>query len=566
MAADAETADFTPKYNDFSWKVFNDPIHGHISLHRVCVAIIDTPQFQRLRNIKQLGGGYFVYPGASHNRFEHSIGVCHLAGELVKTLQKRHPDLITDKDVLCVEIAGLCHDLGHGPFSHVFDNMVIPLVTNEKWKHEDGSVDMFDYMIQQNRNLRQELIKCGIMPDEQLDLPDGTKPEGKDLAFIKNLICPPSEDEEKKFPDDGRGPHQEFLYEIVANKKSEVDVDKWDYFLRDCHHLGMRSSFDHNRYIRFALVIEHQGKGRLCVRDKEAFNIYQLFQTRHALYKKAYKHRVTNAVEYMITDILVEARDVKLIPGERTNEKRTILECIDDMDAYTNLTDDVLQLIRVSDDVNLRKSQALIKALNTRNLYRFVAQTKPFTYNIPEILPRNPEEMKKVLCKDTAIPEERIIVQEVTLDFGKKKKNPVDEQLFFSKQKSKKAKTVSQSMEANLDSDNVEAQISEEQPKRKSYKAKTISQTEVSYLLPKETFQERLIRVYLKHAWKEDMTLADHDDDECEKLKKSFKKLCGCHYKVEEDEDQETAHEDRTDQENPRNEESAPGTSSQSDQ
>ncbi|EDO26257.1 predicted protein, partial [Nematostella vectensis] len=55
-------------------KVFNDPIHGHIDVHPLCVKIIDTPQFQRLRNLKQLGGCYFVFPGAAHNRFEHSIG------------------------------------------------------------------------------------------------------------------------------------------------------------------------------------------------------------------------------------------------------------------------------------------------------------------------------------------------------------------------------------------------------------------------------------------------------------------------------------------------------------
>ncbi|XP_028427157.1 deoxynucleoside triphosphate triphosphohydrolase SAMHD1-like [Perca flavescens] len=94
-------------------KVFNDPIHGTVELHPLLIKIIDTPQFQRLRNIKQLGGVYFVYPGASHNRFEHSIGVAHLAGQLVEALRTRQPELdIDDRDVLCVKIAGLCHDLG----------------------------------------------------------------------------------------------------------------------------------------------------------------------------------------------------------------------------------------------------------------------------------------------------------------------------------------------------------------------------------------------------------------------------------------------------------------------
>ncbi|XP_008412919.2 deoxynucleoside triphosphate triphosphohydrolase SAMHD1-like [Poecilia reticulata] len=108
-------------------KVFNDPIHGNIELHPVLVKIIDTPQFQRLRNIKQLGGAYYVYPGASHNRFEHSIGVAHLAGELLQSLKGNQLNLGIDKrDVLCVQIAGLCHDLGHGPFSHMLDIMFIP--------------------------------------------------------------------------------------------------------------------------------------------------------------------------------------------------------------------------------------------------------------------------------------------------------------------------------------------------------------------------------------------------------------------------------------------------------
>nr|XP_020484389.2 deoxynucleoside triphosphate triphosphohydrolase SAMHD1-like [Labrus bergylta] len=116
-------------------KVFNDPIHGSMELHPLLIKIIDTPQFQRLRFIKQLGGVYFVYPGASHNRFEHSIGVGYLAGKLAEALRSRQPELnITDRDVLCVQIAGLCHDLGHGPFSHLYDGMFLPKALEKKRK------------------------------------------------------------------------------------------------------------------------------------------------------------------------------------------------------------------------------------------------------------------------------------------------------------------------------------------------------------------------------------------------------------------------------------------------
>lgn len=100
-------------------KIINDPIWGPIELHPLCIRIIDTPQFQRLRYIKQLGGISFVYPGACHCRFEHSIGTSYLARSLGHELQKKlavldepnKPD-ITDKEILCLEVAGLCHDLG----------------------------------------------------------------------------------------------------------------------------------------------------------------------------------------------------------------------------------------------------------------------------------------------------------------------------------------------------------------------------------------------------------------------------------------------------------------------
>jgi HD superfamily phosphohydrolase len=69
-------------------KIINCPIHGHIEMNPIEIAVIDTPQFQRLRDLKQLGVSYYVYPGATHNRFEHSIGVCYLAGLWIDLLDK----------------------------------------------------------------------------------------------------------------------------------------------------------------------------------------------------------------------------------------------------------------------------------------------------------------------------------------------------------------------------------------------------------------------------------------------------------------------------------------------
>lgn len=88
-------------------KIFNDPVHGHIEVSELCAHIIDTPQYQRLRDISQLGGLYYVFPGASSRRFEHCIGVSYLAKKFLLKLQKIQPELnINNNDILCVEIAG----------------------------------------------------------------------------------------------------------------------------------------------------------------------------------------------------------------------------------------------------------------------------------------------------------------------------------------------------------------------------------------------------------------------------------------------------------------------------
>jgi putative nucleotidyltransferase with HDIG domain len=90
-----------------------DPVHNFVHLREKEIELIDTPVFQRLRGIRQLAMANLVYPGALHTRFDHSIGVCHVAGLMAEELG------IADDDLELVRFAALLHDLGHGPFSHV---------------------------------------------------------------------------------------------------------------------------------------------------------------------------------------------------------------------------------------------------------------------------------------------------------------------------------------------------------------------------------------------------------------------------------------------------------------
>ncbi|KAG8517847.1 Deoxynucleoside triphosphate triphosphohydrolase SAMHD1, partial [Galemys pyrenaicus] len=466
-------------------KVINDPIHGHIELHPLLIRIIDTPQFQRLRYIKQLGGAYYVFPGASHNRFEHSLGVGYLAGCLVRVLREKQPELqINDRDELCVQIAGLCHDLGHGPFSHMFDGRFIPLArTDVKWRHELGSVKMFDHLVNSN-GLKDVMEHYGLVLEE-------------DICFIKEQIEGPhgSPDSKSEWPYHGRTKEKSFLYEIVANKRNGIDVDKWDYFARDCHHLGIQNNFDYKRFLKFARVCEVDNRKHICTRDKEVGNLYDMFHTRNCLHRRAYQHKVGNIIDTMITDALLKADEYIQITGTN-GAKYRISTAIDDMEAFTKLTDNIFLEILYSTDPNLKKAQEILKKIECRNLYKCVGETQP----------QGPVKFQREDCEkfqeevanakpDTVVLEtkmnaEDFIVDVINMDYGMEDKNPIDHVRFYCK----------------IDPS----------------KAVMITKDQVSQLLPRR-FAEQLIRVYSKKTDEKSMFAAQqHFVNWC--AKRSFTK------------------------------------------
>uniref|UniRef100_A0A8C9TB92 Deoxynucleoside triphosphate triphosphohydrolase SAMHD1 n=1 Tax=Scleropages formosus TaxID=113540 RepID=A0A8C9TB92_SCLFO len=459
-------------------QVFNDPVHGHIELHPLLVCIIDTPQFQRLRHIKQLGGGYFVYPSAAHNRFEHSIGVGHLAGLLVRALRERQPELQIDhRDMLCVQIAGLCHDLGHGPFSHVFEGMFMPKARPDfRWKHEMTSVEMFDHLIKAN-GLET------VMEEHGLVLP-------QDLVFIKEQIGSEMSLDCLLFCNyQGRPKEKWFLYEIVANKRNGIDVDKWDYFARDCYHLGIQNNFDYRRFLKFVRVCEVGETKLICTRDKEAGSLYNMFHIRHHLYCTAYKHKVTFIIEHMlvITEALLKADPHIQIEGSG-GKMFTISTAIDDMEAYTKLTDHIFEEILHSSSAELQESRTILQNIVRRKLHKCVGETHPLqpmevTQDEQLRLANSVAQAEPGTGTDVNLQAEDFIVSVITLDYGMKGKNPIDNMHFYSK----KHPTV-------------------------AYK---ILRYQVSQFLP-EKFIEQIIRVYCRKT----------DEKSIEVAKKYFVQWC----------------------------------------
>ncbi|XP_063320496.1 deoxynucleoside triphosphate triphosphohydrolase SAMHD1-like [Pelmatolapia mariae] len=460
-------------------KVFNDPIHGHVALHPLLIKIIDTPQFQRLRNIKQLGGTYFVFPGASHNRFEHSLGVGYLAGQLVKALNERQPELlISRRDILCVQIAGLCHDLGHGPFSHMFDGVFIPKARpGITWKHETASLSMFDYLVEAN-GLRP------VMEEHGLVLPE-------DLDFIKEQIAGPLDTtaaKGKKWLYKGRQKDKSFLYEIVANKRNGIDVDKWDYFARDCYHLGINNNFDYSRFLNFARVCEVDGQKHICTRDKEVGNLYDMFHTRNCLHRRAYQHKVCNIIETMITEAFLKADPHLQFEGTE-GKMFTLSTAIDDMVAYTKLTDNVFEQILNSSSPELAEAKQILHNIVCRRLYKCLGQTTSETsiHVTQETIKSLEADLARSIpqsgTQDVNLQPEDFVVSVIVMDYGMKEKNPINNVRFYCK--------------------------------NDVTKAIQIRKNQVSKLLP-EHFVEQLIRVYCKKT----------DDKTLEAAKKHFVQWC----------------------------------------
>ncbi|KAJ2080893.1 hypothetical protein H4R24_002731 [Coemansia sp. RSA 988] len=371
-------------------KYVNDPIHGYIALNEDMLQFIDTPQFQRLRHLKQLGSAYSVFPGGSHNRFEHCIGTAHLASEVVKGLAQRQPDLdIGSRDIRCVTLAGLCHDLGHGPFSHLFDNAFIPRARpGVEWSHELGSEMMLHHTIDTNN----------------IDIDDA------DVRLIKQLIRGSSR---------RIGGEKMFLFDIVANERNGVDVDKFDYIQRDCYNIGVKSSYDFSRLMLNSRVIDDE----ICYNTKESFNLAEMFHTRYSLHKRIYSHRAAKAIEFMLVDALLVADPIL-----------GISQAITDPQQYQLLTDDVVRDIERSVTPELKEARDLISRIHTRDIYKFVDE---FLLP-PELVPAvgmvvNEAEIVGHRSDNDDFVERDVLVDVCRIHYGMKKDNPVDHINFYSK-------------------------------------------------------------------------------------------------------------------------------------
>lgn len=347
-------------------------IHGFIALEPLLCRIMDTSYFQRLRELKQLGTVYHVYPTANHTRFDHSLGVAHLAQKLCERLstQGEWPEGVeppTPRDALCVKLAALCHDIGHGPFSHTFDGHVVPEAAKRLEAQEDADPDLIRQLKRHKHELLSVEMLKHLLKERGINLSAYQASDGEylcheeDLQFVAELILG------KKLEGGlasrrgrgtplGGGVHsKDYLYDIVSNEESGLDVDKLDYLCRDRKAaIGndpdlVIATLTNAASVRMATFMVRGHRVRrpvIAYQDKVMFEAYKAFRLRFDLHTDVYAHRVCEGYSRLVTDTLV-ALDA-LGPVVTVNGKAYQLgETVTSPRAFVEMRDNVLERYKV---------------------------------------------------------------------------------------------------------------------------------------------------------------------------------------------------------------------------
>lgn len=323
-----------------SHKIINDPVYGFISIpSELIFNVIDHPFFQRLRRIKQLGLTDMVYPGALHTRFHHAIGAMHLMSVTLDHLRNKGI-FINDQEYEAALLAILLHDIGHGPFSHALEALII-----KNCQHETLSLMFFDEL---NKQFHGQ------------------------LSLAREIFVGSYE--------------RNFFHQLVS---SQLDIDRLDYLQRDCFFTGVsEGTIGADRIIKMMNIVEDN----LVIEEKGIYSIENFLSARRLMYWQVYLHKTTVCAEKMLINLILRAKKLQMtgtrLPGseelifflekepglQEVSKSRDLLEMfskLDDFDIWG-----AIKLWKNHEDFVLREISLMFL---TRNLFKIQLVNEPFS-------------------------------------------------------------------------------------------------------------------------------------------------------------------------------------------
>ncbi|RKY83752.1 HD domain-containing protein, partial [candidate division KSB1 bacterium] len=241
-----------------------DPIYGFITPNETEFKIINTKIFQRLRRIKQLAMAYLVYPGANHTRFDHSVGVYHLASLMADKLL---PSKQNEERRRIVRLAALLHDIGHGPFSHVSEDILNKFSdstsnTSKEKIHEEITAKLID---------NNEELKKLISPEDRKSIIGLLNGKNVDITLMKDIVSGP------------------------------LDADKMDYLLRDSYFCGVKYGvFDLDRMLNTIYFYKENDDKHIAIKYDGINSLEQFVLAKYYMTIQVYRHKVRTLTDSMI--------------------------------------------------------------------------------------------------------------------------------------------------------------------------------------------------------------------------------------------------------------------------
>lgn len=316
-------------------KVLKDPVHSYIHIHyEVIWNCLDSKEFQRLRRIRQLGGDFQVYPTAEHSRFSHSLGVYEIVRRMVTEVKSLCVEL-TEYEKVCVMLAGLLHDVGHGPFSHAFEH-----VTNHS--HEEYTAKIILGNTELNAILRAVSEK---LPQDIVSIIQHTH-------------------------------ENDILNQIVSG---QLDADRMDYLLRDSYFTATSyGQFDLERILRTMRVRKTaEGRKVIVVKYTGIHSVEDYIMARYQMYWQVYYHPVARSYEAVFIQLFNRLKDIFKDDKDYFEDMKVLIPFLEksevSVDEYFKLDENsLLYCCALIQDKEDKIAADLARRLQNRKLFEYV--------------------------------------------------------------------------------------------------------------------------------------------------------------------------------------------------